>query len=414
MKVLVTLNYQREIPPFMLTELHYAAKEFDRVVYITRELENDNSFLIQEKNVSVQEIKKTDRLISLLKLPFLFLRKEIRHEVMQAARHRSVPPKYVYHLGKELYCTQNLYHAAEPIVKSLIEQKEDIVVQATWFDVSAYAASRIKEKYPQMKAVSFAHAFEINPKVSDFVGYSSDEYKLRLLEEIYFIANGMMGIYKEALPPWISYNSDKMHIRYLGSVRYFVPAAKKKDNKEIVLCTCSSVVALKRLDIIINTLSLWNSNNSVHWIHLGGGPLMEQLRQLAEEKLGKKQNVTYEFTGKLENIEVHKFYRDHYIDLFLNVSESEGLPVSIMEAMSYGIPTMATDVGATREVVQKKEMLLPKDITPEKLIRRIGWFHALPQSEQLAYRNECRAVWEKQFDAAKIATKYYKELGRAK
>lgn len=413
MKVLVTLNYQREIPPFMLTELHYAAKEFDRVVYITRELENDNSFLIQEKNVSVQEIKKTDRLISLLKLPFLFLRKEIRHEVMQAVRHRSVPPKYVYHLGKELYCTQNLYHAAEPIVKSLIEQKEDIVVQATWFDVSAYAASRIKEKYPQMKAVSFAHAFEINPKVSDFVGYSSDEYKLRLLEEIYFIANGMMGIYKEALPPWISYNSDKMHIRYLGSVRYYWPIAPEKDRKSFTICTCSGMTKVKRVQIVIRTLALWQGNK-IHWVHLGGGPLMEQLRQLAEEKLGKKQNVTYEFTGKLENIEVHKFYRDHYIDLFLNVSESEGLPVSIMEAMSYGIPTMATDVGATREVVQKKEMLLPKDITPEKLIRRIGWFHALPQSEQLAYRNECRAVWEKQFDAAKIATKYYKELGRAK
>lgn len=413
MKVLVTLNYQREIPPFMLTELHYAAKEFDRVVYITRELENDNSFLIQEKNVSVQEIKKTDRLISLLKLPFLFLRKEIRHEVMQAVRHRSVPPKYVYHLGKELYCTQNLYHAAEPIVKSLIEQKEDIVVQATWFDVSAYAASRIKEKYPQAKTVSFAHSFEIDPAKSFYIGFACDDYKLQKLDRVYFIAKEMVAIYKEALPKWINYDTDKMKVRYLGSVRYYWPIAPEKDRKSFTICTCSGMTKVKRVQIVIRTLALWQGNK-IHWVHLGGGPLMEQLRQLAEEKLGKKQNVTYEFTGKLKNIEVHKFYRDHYIDLFLNVSESEGLPVSIMEAMSYGIPTMATDVGATREVVQKKEMLLPKDITPEKLIRRIGWFHALPQSEQLAYRNECRAVWEKQFDAAKIATKYYKELGRAK
>lgn len=413
MKVLVTLNYQREIPPFMLTELHYAAKEFDRVVYITRELENDNSFLIQEKNVSVQEIKKTDRLISLLKLPFLFLRKEIRHEVMQAVRHRSVPPKYVYHLGKELYCTQNLYHAAEPIVKSLIEQKEDIVVQATWFDVSAYAASRIKEKYPQAKTVSFAHSFEIDPAKSFYIGFACDDYKLQKLDRVYFIAKEMVAIYKEALPKWINYDTDKMKVRYLGSVRYYWPIAPEKDRKSFTICTCSGMTKVKRVQIVIRTLALWQGNR-IHWVHLGGGPLMEQLRQLAEEKLGKKQNVTYEFTGKLENIEVHKFYRDHYIDLFLNVSESEGLPVSIMEAMSYGIPTMATDVGATREVVQKKEMLLPKDITPEKLIRRIGWFHALPQSKQLAYRNECRAVWEKQFDAAKIATKYYKELGRAK
>ena len=141
---------------------------------------------------------------------------------------------------------------------------------------------------------------------------------------------------------------------------------------------------------------------------------MEQLRQLAEEKLGKKQNVTYEFTGKLENIEVHKFYRDHYIDLFLNVSESEGLPVSIMEAMSYGIPAMATDVGATKEIVRKEELLLPKDLTPEELVEKIEWFHALPQSKQQEYRSECRTIWENEFNAKKNATQYYKELGQAK
>ena len=413
MKVLVALNYQREIPPFMLTELHYAAKEFDRVVYITRELENDNSFLIQDKNVSVREIRKTDRLISLLKLPFLFLRSEIRHEVMQAVRHRSVPPKYVYHLGKELYCTQNLYHAAEPVVKSLIEQKEDIVVQATWFDVSAYAASRIKEKYPRVKAVSFAHAFEINPKVSNYIGYSCDEYKLNRLNRISFIARGMLEVYKNALPDWISHDKRKLHIRYLGSALYYPLKVNGKEQDLFTICTCSSVVALKRIHIIIDALALWQGEK-IHWVHLGGGPLMEQLQQRAKEKLGEKQNITYEFTGKLENIEVHKYYRDHHVDLFLNVSESEGLPVSIMEAMSYGIPAMATDVGATKEIVRKEELLLPKDLTPEELVEKIEWFHALPQSKQQEYRSECRTIWENEFNAEKNATQYYKELGQAK
>lgn len=413
MKVLVALNYQREIPPFMLTELHYAAKEFDQVVYITRELENDNSFLIQDKNVSVREIRKTDRLISLLKLPFLFLRREIRHEVMQAVQHGSVSPKYVYHLGKELYCTQNLYHAAEPVVKSLIEQKEDIVVQATWFDVSAYAASRIKEKYPRVKAVSFAHAFEINPKVSNYIGYSCDEYKLNTLNQISFIAGGMLEVYKNALPDWISYDKRKLHIRYLGSVLYYPLKANGKEQDLFTICTCSSVVALKRIHIIIDALALWQEEK-IHWVHLGGGPLMEQLQQRAKEKLGGKQNITYEFTGKLENIEVHKYYRDHHVDLFLNVSESEGLPVSIMEAMSYGIPAMATDVGATKEIVRKEELLLPKDLTPEELVEKIEWFHALPQSKQQEYRSECRTIWENEFNAEKNATQYYKELGQAK
>ena len=42
-----------------------------------------------------------------------------------------------------------------------------------------------------------------------------------------------------------------------------------------------------------------------------------------------------------------------HIDLFINTSSSEGVPVSIMEALSVGIPIIATDVGGTKEIVTK-------------------------------------------------------------
>ena len=40
-------------------------------------------------------------------------------------------------------------------------------------------------------------------------------------------------------------------------------------------------------------------------------------------------------------------------DLFMNVSSSEGLPVSIMEAFSFGIPALVTAVGGNPEIVQE-------------------------------------------------------------
>ena len=39
------------------------------------------------------------------------------------------------------------------------------------------------------------------------------------------------------------------------------------------------------------------------------------------------------------------------MDYFINLSDSEGIPVSIMEAMSVGIPIIARDVGGNREIV---------------------------------------------------------------
>ena len=47
------------------------------------------------------------------------------------------------------------------------------------------------------------------------------------------------------------------------------------------------------------------------------------------------------------------YYSSHPIDLFVNVSETEGVPVSIMEAFSYSIPCFATDVGGTGEIVNR-------------------------------------------------------------
>ena len=41
------------------------------------------------------------------------------------------------------------------------------------------------------------------------------------------------------------------------------------------------------------------------------------------------------------------------IDVFVNSSESEGIPVSIMEAMSAGVPSIAPNVGGISELVGK-------------------------------------------------------------
>lgn len=48
-------------------------------------------------------------------------------------------------------------------------------------------------------------------------------------------------------------------------------------------------------------------------------------------------------------------------DIFVNPSYSEGLPTSVMEAASVGLPIIATDVGGTREIIRNMEsgILIP-------------------------------------------------------
>ena len=62
--------------------------------------------------------------------------------------------------------------------------------------------------------------------------------------------------------------------------------------------------------------------------------------------------------GQISHNEVLRFFKNHPIDVFVNLSTIEGVPVSIMESISFGIPAVATDVGATNEIVNSQTGIL--------------------------------------------------------
>jgi glycosyltransferase involved in cell wall biosynthesis len=77
---------------------------------------------------------------------------------------------------------------------------------------------------------------------------------------------------------------------------------------------------------------------------VGDGPMGEQIRSLATE-LGL--DVVVRFHGMQDD--VRPWLAD--ADLFVLSSLSEGISITLLEAMASGLPVVATDVGGTREVV---------------------------------------------------------------
>ena len=113
------------------------------------------------------------------------------------------------------------------------------------------------------------------------------------------------------------------------------------------------------------------------------------------------ENIKIEFHGQKQNHEVIDFLSRNYIDAFVNVSISEGLPVSIMEAISFGIPVIATDVGGVKEIVNEVTgILMEKDINKAKLSNTLDGinttFDLLPND-----RTEIRNFWSENFNAKK-------------
>lgn len=81
------------------------------------------------------------------------------------------------------------------------------------------------------------------------------------------------------------------------------------------------------------------------------------------------------------------------------MSRIEDLPVSIMEAFSYGIPAIGTDVGGTSEIITDANgFLIDRDFTPHDLAQLIPQYMHLSSDKINAYRENAYQTWQHNFD----------------
>jgi len=121
--------------------------------------------------------------------------------------------------------------------------------------------------------------------------------------------------------------------------------------EEISVLSVSYVHAFKRVPFIYEVVRCLAAEyrQKVRWLHIGGGPGFEELAQLA---LGDPvKNLDVKLLGSVAPQNVAEVYGSRYFDVFVHASLMEGLPASMIEALAWGIPIVATEAGGIRELV---------------------------------------------------------------
>lgn len=118
------------------------------------------------------------------------------------------------------------------------------------------------------------------------------------------------------------------------------------------LVTASRLVPWKRVDGIIDALAEMNDPR-VRLVVVGDGPERENLEKHAEQ-VGVGDRV--DFKGRKSPEATQAIMASG--DIFVLNSTYEGLPHVVLEAMSHGLPVIATDGGGTREVIERGGGLL--------------------------------------------------------
>jgi colanic acid/amylovoran biosynthesis glycosyltransferase len=195
---------------------------------------------------------------------------------------------------------------------------------------------------------------------------------------------------------------DKIIVSRIGTKDYGLNPYLKSDTLRIV--SCSNLVPVKRVGLIVKTLAFIKIPAS--WVHFGDGPEINEINTLIKQLPG---HIKAELKGAVEHDELMNYFRTASTDLFLNVSNSEGVPVSVMEAMSFGIPVVATNVGGTSEIVSGKTgLLIDADFSPESLAYKIE--ELTKKDDFIKIRSASREEWEKKSMAEKVYPEFIDQI----
>jgi glycosyltransferase involved in cell wall biosynthesis len=284
-------------------------------------------------------------------------------------------------------------------VKNDLKNSENAVFYAFWFYDCIYLAF--------LKHLGFAEHVFVRAHGGDLFEERSSLAKNILFRNFQFSkinkVLSVSNVGKDYLQERYSAYSDKIETVYLGSTNHGLINPFKRDAAVIV--SCAKIRNIKRIFLIAEALQFIDI--SLTWYHIGdenlqakNDPTIPRYLQ-AKEALKKKSNIEMVNLGNLSNDKVLDFYKESPVSLFISLSETEGIPVSMMEAISFGIPILSTDVGACKEIVNEQTgCLIPLDMDLKVIAKKIEEI-LLSEMNTEAFRKQIRLFWEDKFDEKK-------------
>ena len=286
-----------------------------------------------------------------------------------------------------------------------------VIYYSYWNFWKCYAVTHEMNKYPDSRAISRIHGYELYDEqipsgYQPFKNIMADK-----LDKLIFVSETGRDHY---FAKFKKIDDARYGLYQLGTVNVMTDDEKALSvschhHGEFLLVSCSRIDKIKRVGLIADALSLID-DVKIRWIHFGSGLLEDEVKAGAERLLNDKENISFDFKGFVENNVIHGFYGNHHPDAFINVSSSEGNPVSVMEALSYGIPVIAPAICNFPNMIQDCGILVSGECRADELAETIRKFAGMPDEDIVRMRNNARRCWEEKFDADKNNRRFVEEV----
>lgn len=270
---------------------------------------------------------------------------------------------------------------------------DEVICNTFWFDELAMGIGLAKKKYPSLRVISRTHGYDLYEEL-----YGDWPCRLRAIELIDgLFPDSDIGVnyLREKYPQFKEkYEAALLGVKDPGGV------ARPSEDGVLRFVSCSNFHPVKRIDLLfesVMTAAKKRPSQRIEWTHFGGvGEIRQQYTQRVINEF--PANAKASFPGYKSQHELLQTYLSNPVDIFLNVSSTEGTSVAMMEAVSCGIPVIATAVGGNVEVVREKNgLLLSANPTPDEIAdallsvcdNREAW---------LKKRQGSREVWQERYN----------------
>jgi len=399
MLVIFTKSYPYDLAAeqtFLANELSHLVEKFDRVIVVPKLRSGGRS--TPPPGVEIEEgfadfFKKNSRLVQLFKIGFTS-----SYPYQEICEH----PLLLFYPAKILKLL--LYSGRAEIVKKWLEnfmktcqiEQECVILYSYWFDDIAMGLGLTKEKFPQVKIVSRAHGYDIYEELYFPYYWPLRRQALTALDRLFPASYDGRDYFCNRYPEF----PDLFETAHLG-VEDPGFISKSSEDGILRIVSCAHIVPLKRIGLLLEGIAYAarkRPNQKFEWHHFGEGQARGKLLNAVRKRFPR--NATGNLPGYVPNQDILLHYKESPVDVFVNLSITEGgAPVSIMEAISCGIPVIVTRVGGNPEIVSDKNgILLNPNPTPEEIAMALLkiWDDPTLAAEM---RKESRRVWQTSYNA---------------
>ena len=296
---------------------------------------------------------------------------------------------------------------AEKLVKAYLKlhRNPDVVVFRSFGEINYYLKHRKEDKakvvlFHENDGIRMKMLFQSYPKLKGTLWAKKrrkeSEWIDRNVDRNVFIAYKSREMFRKENP---DIPVDRL-IAFHNGIDY-LPYEKKEriSNFKYNLCVSGTVCERKGQYIIIDALikSPQEVRDQIHVTIIGTGPDFEMLRKKVSEN-GLEENVT--FMGNIDNSKVHDILCG--CDIYILMSNSEGLPISIIEGLRAGLGIISTPVAGIPEMVKENNgVLINPD--PDELADIFG---KMDSYDWELFGKNSRSLFEEEYDFKRMIASY--------